>query len=246
MDSATAEKFEKIMRLMDAAGSEGEAQAAAAAFQRLLLRHGVEEAEARRAAGTLGQAEEIVMRWVQIAPARHKYIGWRLSLMSTLAHFGLCRVFTGGKGYAKHHVMLLGRPTDLVAIVQMFDRTAATFSRLADADVATMRRDYPAMGLQPVHAGSWRDSFLKGAVSGLYDKLQAERDELLGTDSAVSALVVVRDAALDAAQAEKIGKVTKGQGHRARGGDAWRNGYQAGRNYNGAQELEKGRMALHG
>src|SRR5690348_17337282 len=171
MDMELTEKFEKIMALMDKAATEGEAQAAAAAFQRLLVKHGVEEMEVRRAAGTVLKGEQYTYRWITVAPPNSKDTGWKNSLLHALSRYSLCRSFNKGSG-KQNEVCLLGLPSEIVALVQFFDRTAAAFDRLAAADVEMMRIEAWRAREKPAHAGSWRNSFLLGAVSGLEDKMR--------------------------------------------------------------------------
>lgn len=243
MDTTTAEKFEKILNLMDKAGSEGEAQAAAAAFQRLLIKHGVDEMEARRAAGTTNQTEKPVVRWVTLTTPRSHETAFLATLLTTVTHFSFCKAYSRG---TRDRMMVMGRPSDIVNAMHFFDRTAATFRRLAEQEVARAKIEYARAGYRMPNAGSWKRDFLLGACSGLWDKLEADRMELLRNEEGSSALVVVRDDELKAAERELIGKVRSVKGDRATGGDAWSNGYKAGRNHSDHKEVGKGSLALHG
>src|SRR5262249_29113628 len=89
LPAGLAEKIAGVKRLIDAASTLGEAEAAAAAFQRLLLKHNLTEAEAAAATaqGRTHDSAAYVLLRVRVAPSVTKGEPWRRALFHTLAHF---------------------------------------------------------------------------------------------------------------------------------------------------------------
>lgn len=231
MDATTRKKLEDVKRLMEAAGTVGEAEAAAAAMQRLIFRYNISEEDL---AG-LGKStkEEYDVGFIRVAPDKKPGIQWRLNLLYVLCDYNFCSFIRYG-----HHGatgVIVGQPTNQTAVQEMFDITCTTVERLAEDEWFMTRNDlrrWGGAGCPP--ATAWKNSFKIGFSAGLKLKMQLERkSELLGNDHA-SALVLVKDYELSVAVKEKLGKTSTHKGSAPTNVDGYKRGVEKGR----AHELQ--------
>lgn len=250
VDRELAGKIERVRELMERAGTPAEAEAAAAAFQRLIMRHELSEEEARTLTGS--RRDEVVLRRVRLWPAGRQGVTWRFHLMIVLTRFNFCRLYREGPAGAD--VLVIGTEKNLDAVTRLYQMTEPAFERLAEAawdealrafrvaylvtrgvlkaDDATRVVSTAVVLRGRPNRQSYLASFLLGVPSGLYDKLKSERAEEIATLEGAQALVVVADQELDEAAERLIGEVTAGRrGPGARDGQAFRRGYDAGRSY---------------
>src|SRR5262249_41920722 len=118
LPAGLAEKIAGVKRLIDAASTLGEAEAAAAAFQRPLRKHNPTEAEAATARGRTHDSAAYVLLRVRVAPSVTKGEPWRRALFHTLAHFGFCTAIFAGTG--GNDLLVVGRPADIAAVQAVF------------------------------------------------------------------------------------------------------------------------------
>lgn len=224
MDATLLGKLQKITRLIDRAGTPGEAEAAAAALNRLLLKHNLDEADVRKAKGD-PESPGIIIERISVGGASKAYM-WRWYLLGVIAKANLTEVVRDGATAVDGWV--IGTKQNVAAVMDLFRHLATVFDRLAKE---AWEAQSPADRLY-VRRNVYINAFLLGVPSGLRDKFRAERRALEQEDGRLSALVVVHDKAIqDVVQAE-IGR-TRQDARRRRVADhqAYQDGYRAGRNY---------------
>ena len=227
MDREIAEKIAQVANLMERASTQGEAEAAAAAMQRLVLKYGVTLDEARREAGKA--ASPYLFEMHIIAKAASPSISWRNTMFHIIAHAGFCRSYNPGNG-GWHRVLVLGTRDDIDMALSTFLSVVATFERIADERSRT-----EAYG----HRGAWKRSFLLGAAAGLRSALRAAVQDEAAADTAVNALVVVKGQELLAAEREQVGPLgKKGNAFETRDASAYRKGYKQGAAWSSQRALQ--------
>lgn len=167
--------IEKVQKLRKLARStnEHEAAAAAAAADRLIQEHGLVEAqlqaEGKVEAEPVAEDKDPLTVWRGRAPT------WQRQLASGLTRHYDCAAYlgwdyrhptsTGGPGL-RHN--LIGRASDVAAVRYMYGWLSVEIERLAQTHKGSGR--------------SWLDSFRRGAVQGVLNKLyqskKAARDEV--------------------------------------------------------------------
>lgn len=225
MDAVVLEKFQKIQTLMERAGTVGEAESAAAALQRLMIKYNVDAAELE-AAGKRDH-EEYVSQFIELGKKGSSGLQWRINLIRVLAQAGFCKFIRigvhGGIGY------LVGQPSNIDAVRRIYEATVATVERLAERDWPAFRNRYNDW----IRAGSptamaWKNSFKLGFSAGLWSKLQQEKQAIEAGEVTVSALVVVKDAELDEAVQRIIGNLVPSRNSTASNSSGFGAGYARG------------------
>lgn len=238
MDSNLKDRLEKIQRLMENAGTVGEAEAAAAAFQRLVMKHNIDLAE-------LGgdEPEEYVFDSIDLKETKATGLKWRTTLLNVLAKYNFCLLVVNGR-LSGGRLTLVGKPANVAAVKAMFTTMHITFERLCAQGWKDFNRQQPT--LAAITSGrTWRKSYLLGVPSGLYDKFKAEREEELVETPAANAIVLVSEAELQQAVDDYFGGLRSSKPRRAKvNTDAYGKGYEAGKNYSDAKPVRAGNLAL--
>lgn len=242
MDKQVLKKLVDIKKLMDAAGSVGEAEAAAAAMQRLVLKHNVDAAELE----ALGQEEKEAYGGmpVHLWPKGKPGVAWRVYVFTTIAHYNFCTFVrthsTGGDG------VLIGQASNQEAVMLMYEAAVENFLRLAPI---CYKEAHAVQGWRISKPAVWKNSFLLGVPQGLHLKFDLERKAEIQADSKTSALVLVKDADLEKAVDDHFGRgsikktETKIQ---VTDKDAYRKGVEKGRSYDTGDRIDAGFLALNG
>lgn len=253
MDRVTREKLEKIQALIEGAKSQGEAEAAAAAFQRLVLRHNLSAEDLNK----LGQTEREPYGTIYVTVAKSGETGvtWKVYLLWSLANLHFVAAIRQGNHGATFQ--LIGQETNIEALRALFDTLVTVGERLAvegyEAYVAETQKAYSQYSLRDlktlkliVSKVLWTNSFKLGFQKGIYTKLKNERTQEVKADENVSALVVVKDAELAQATEQLAGK-TRNQKAKIRiHGDAHRAGYRAGMEHETSARLAEPIRELKG
>jgi len=225
VDRDTREKLEKIQRLMEGAGTVGEAEAAASAMQRLLIKHNIDASELESFGKRDHEEYEAVV--IQVGPKNSQGLQWRLNLVRVLAEHGFCTFIRigmhGGVGY------IVGQRSNIEAVQLLFTATVETVERLANQDWPSFRNrfnDWHQVGCPTSVA--WKNSYKIGFAAGLWRKLHQEKQALEAGDVTTSALVVVKDAELSAAVDRTIGKTVMRRESRASNSDGFGRGFSRG------------------
>ncbi len=165
--------IEKVQKLRKLARStnEHEAAAAAAAADRLIQEHGLVEAQLQ-AEGKV-EAEPVAEEKDPLTVWRGRAPTWQRQLASGLTRHYDCaaylswdyehRTSTGGPGL-RHN--LVGRASDVAAVRYMYGWLSVEIERLAQTHKGSGR--------------SWLDSFRRGAVQGVLNKLYASKKAARG------------------------------------------------------------------
>lgn len=219
------EQVRKAMGLRDGATSQGEAEAAAAGVRRLLLKLGIDEAQAKQETKA---SEQMTGRlpWLDVKKGKTEWEGILAQVIGTA-----CMCFPvaekGGITFSGHH-------RDVEACLYLYAQLVVRFndmSRLATTAEAQRltaeigRNSWHAMGL--AYFKKFRRSYLRGCADGMYRRLEAERKH--DAESEVTAIVIVSRTALAKTQAElvypnmKPGRVSGKVGN----GDAYHKGIEA-------------------
>lgn len=226
MDSELRSRLEKIRRLMEAAGTVGEAESAAAAFQRLILKHNLTEEDLKG----LGEerSEAYGGLFIRVAPDRKPGIQWRLNLVYVLAEYSFCAFIRYGVHGATG--VIVGQSSNQEAVKSMFQSTVETVDRLAEQDWYLFNNSYDWIRAGKPTATGWKNSFKIGFAEGLRQKMRNERSSMAKELEAgvVSALVVVKDAELKEAVQRVVGKTTTHKGSAPTNRDGYQRGLERG------------------
>ena len=163
-----ASVIDKVQKLRRLARSENpnEAAAAAAAADRLIQEHGLAEAQlqadGKQAAETVTEDQSPLAAWTGKTPT------WQRILASGLArHYDCASYLVWIRSNTLAH-KIIGRPSDLATVRYMWGWLSVEIERLAQ--------------LHKGEGRSWLDSFRRGAVDGVLDKLyeskRAAREEV--------------------------------------------------------------------
>jgi hypothetical protein len=226
VDATLRDKLDAITRLMERAGTVHEAESAAEAMQRLVLRHNL---SAEDLSG-LGKSEKEAYEagFIRVGEDRTQGLQWRLNLIYVLAEYNFCAFIRygshGGSG------TIVGQPSNQEAVRAMFDATVPTIERIAANEWYLLKNDLQRL----YQAGSpgavgWKNSFKIGFPAGLREKMRLERVHEISEDHRVSALVITKDEEIKLAIKEKIGKTTTHQGSRPTNADGYYKGVEKGR-----------------
>lgn len=234
-------QIEDIIRLMDGATTEGEAQAAAAALQRKLLKENLtlEEARKNMADGEV-LATEVIIKGVRLAEPGERGLTWKIYLITAVARFNFCKCLRVGKHGGD--VYLVGTELNIAHVRQTFEHLVPVFERIAVDSWENYSRN-----VQKVGRAKYVNSFLMGVPSGLNDKYFADRQDQYSTMTGVRDLVAVRDREVDDKIASTWGKLgSAGRDHIA-DYNAYSNGRDVGKSYDGSRPLDSdARRALNG
>lgn len=195
-------RLEKIIALENAAGTQAEAEAAAAAMTRLLTRYNLSRADvSKRLDGQKGPAFE--ERHTKISSA-----AWCRVLFSGIARANFCRpLYAGPTAYC------IGDPANVAAVIGLYDRIRREVERLtglAWANLAPEERPAPRRRYRSYYqwheqhdradataAREWKGDFRYGCVAGVVAAIREARDQAVQEVENGSALVVVREAGLN-------------------------------------------------
>ena len=230
MDQSLRDKIANIKELMARAATVGEAEAAAAAMQRLVLRHNLQPEDID--SSTKSEKEEYASNFIRVGEPRSPGLQWKINLIRVLASADFCTFIRygdhGGDG------VLVGQPSNQEIVRQMFETTVPTVERLAETEWTFMRFDNARMYEAGYpKAAAWKNAFKIGFSAGLSQKLWLERQKELDQIEGSGALIVVKDHELQEAVKEKVGETKSG----ARQKPVNLNGYVRG--------VEKGREHEH-
>lgn len=215
-DHLTAEfltKIERIITLQERATNQAEAEAAAAALQRLLTRHNIEMTEL---AGRLGKPKQTV----SLVRFPERAASWRRLLWAVVADANQAKVIIATNG----EIMLFAHEGKHDLIRRTVEGLSATALRIApaayEAYVAVLRDQRR----QPLPQRTWSTSFRLGFTSGVKQALADAAQAAAGEYTGSSALVLVN-------QKQEVETFVSGQGLRIQSYSAFANtdAYETGR-----------------
>lgn len=173
MDKQTViNKIQKLIALRNGAraiGSEGEANAAAAAIQRLLTEYNlsladVEGCTSEEETGPIGCSDNY-------NTADNYRSGWKRHLLYAICEFYYCKAYmiTGTPRCAVY-----GTEINRMAVDYAYNFLEAAFTRLS---VIRFKEEHGTCRINTRHRDIWMTSYLLGCASGIREKLMDERTE---------------------------------------------------------------------
>lgn len=216
---AILDKLDQIKALRDRAGTQAEAEAAAAALTRLLTKYNlsITEFEMRtKGDDTLGS------NYVRTDITIENGANWRKDLLHVVATENGCRaIFKRGSS----GVIMVGSPTGIGIVTDIYQE----FVALAEVMARRASRE-PAYAIDVVAIGArrWRTGYLIGFAQGIWEAMRDARKAAVDETAGGSALVIVQDKALARAVDDLVGKtVSAGKSNVSR--DAYNAGRSDGR-----------------
>lgn len=240
MDAQIIEKLQKVAALMDNAGTEGEAEAAAAAMSRLLVKYNLTEAEIRSAEGK-SASPDIIVQYHSLGKDRSRGLTWKLSLLNVSAQMNLCQMVRIGNTHG--NAWLVGTAANIQATFFMYDHLVVVFQRIG-------RETYDRLDqwdrLQ-VGRSKFVYNFMLGVPQGLWLKFRADRKAQVQEEPAIGALVVVNDDAVNAAIEQEFGTLGRGKAPILSDTLGYEAGVKAGREYQDVKPVtDHHALALNG
>lgn len=170
MDKQTIlNKIRKLIALRNGArdiGSEGEANAAAAAIQRLLTEYNLSLADVDSAAPE--EAEESpIGRSDHYNTADNYRSGWKRQLLYALCEYYYCRAYMIA---GTPRCTVYGTEMNRMATEYAFNFLESTFSRLS---VIRFKEEHGTCRTPTRHRDIWMASYLLGCASGVRERLMA-------------------------------------------------------------------------
>jgi hypothetical protein len=192
-----------LKALKDAAGTPGEAEAAAAGIQRLCFIHNLDMAQI----GDKGEAQvgEKYSKndWALDGNVSDPYQAWKLSLLDVIARYNFCMVLSYSR---TRQVVIIGKPSNVALVKSLYEYFAGAVKRLTTKYWrAEYPNDYGRLNNTPAE-DSFKLSFREGMVIGLSNRLAKQREEdLKAAGKGGHALVIDTAAELRAAYDEFYG-----------------------------------------
>lgn len=194
---AIQKKLRKLQKMYEGAkaiNSEGEAQSAAAAIQRILLEYNITMEEV----GV--EKDKNVIEQETWSGFTYKSIGgwWETRLVNVLCKFNFCRCFCAGASYKTLYI--IGTEENRKQVQWFREFLSEKFVELSKKEYKEYLDKFLAdpwnHGLKPMSKDKYQRSFLVGCTVGLERKLEEERerdkqDQDIGTK--VTALVLRKD-----------------------------------------------------
>jgi hypothetical protein len=230
MDQVLLSKIEKIQALMDRAATQGEAEAAAEALERLMIRHQLEAVEVEVALhGRPGQGRASSVEGFEFGLERAM---WKVNLLFAITKHNF--------GKAVHHpwtksMTIIAAPENRAVILDLYARFVPLTSKMAD-------RAWVSLGewdQQFESSRAWKDSYRKGFVSGLSDAMWRAKQEEVASFDGGSALVLVRTEEVAAKTKEMFPRLTNSKVSIG-SGNAYRRGQADGRSMTIGREVGSG------
>lgn len=248
-DCRLTEIAEKIAALEAMADPErgatpNEIENATALIQKLLTKYNLDQDDVRRRTGGSKARQTETPIIIQFWPnAKDRRFEWSENLAHNVARAFFCKVLYNRVGF-----YFIGSELDVKFVIQTFTRLEAIIMTMAERATREYTQHWRDMGLMDVRQlkgehsiKSYKLSYLNGVVNGLGAKLaEQRRQDDQQAAQAVTALVVVRDAAIDTAVKAKWPKLGTARASDARhNADAYRKGKTDGYNLTIAKgELE--------
>jgi hypothetical protein len=174
--SAVIEKVKKLQRLANGSSNPNEAATAAAAANKLIDQHRLEQSEIN------SETEEDIFEDDDSVYESGRITQWKSSLVCALAkHYG-CAIFNS-KTYRSNKYKLVGRKSDVEVVKYMFAWLCLEIDRLSDRASKEKHLDRSAGKI-------FSNSFCVGAVTGVREQLEKSRKEVVQNYSGDSSAIV--------------------------------------------------------
>jgi hypothetical protein len=212
------DKVGKIMALAMNAGTEEEAQAAAAMAQKLAFKYNLDlDQIARGNASPTRSLKHIIKGRVDIGA--HK--GWVETLMSVVARHNFCRiVFHTGT----NEISIIGERHNILVVDYMFQFLRRTIDQLADTAWQKAKDWAYETALK------WKDGYREGAVTGVHAKLETQRRDDVAENVGGSALVIRKEQEAEDAMNQMFPNLNYGRSRKVNYGGGYAQGQRDGAN----------------
>ncbi len=216
-------KLRKLMKLYEGAkaiNSEGEANNAAAAIQRLLTEYNLQLSDVHK-------EEKSSVLEETMSSYTYKSIGgkWEYRLMYVICKWNFCMCFIQGKG-SSNRMLVLGKEENMITVKWLHKLLCEKFVELG-------KKNYKDNDIFHIGLDTYLRRYLMGCADGLDVKFRTEAaeekkaDEILS--SKITALVVRNNAAIEEFVASKY-KVGKGAKMQTKYDSCYRQGHNDGKN----------------
>lgn len=223
------DKIKKLIALRDGAraiGSEGEANAAAAAIQRLLTAYNLEMSDIY--SSDENEDSTYIGRSGDINTADQYRCGWKQDMLIVLSKFYYCKSLMI---YGTSSMCIYGTDVNRLTVEYAFNFLTTVFLNL----MPRRFREQTNVRMMPRQRDKWCSSYLLGCVRGVSDKLE---DESTSTETG---LMVCHNTMIDKYINQKngeIGKWKSSSGNRTMlDGEAFMSGFNDGKNQNIAKAI---------
>ena len=191
------QRLQKVRALTESS-VPGEAAAAAAKLQEILLKYNLEMEDIEEDSPT--SDDRYVKEELELGVTSGNMINWRRILLSGIARSLMCAAF----GYqGTHRMVIVGQRHNIEITRHFYDYLSSEISRLADVTWVKARNRTRE------HARSWKSSFYNGAVDIVVQRLEEKYRQVSKQDSHTQALVLKNERDLDEAVGHLIGRVRK-------------------------------------
>jgi hypothetical protein len=208
-------KLRKLQNLYEGAkkiNSEGEANAAAAAIQRLLTQYNLSMDEI----GTDEEKAKDTVLEEKVDGFTYKSIGgeWEFRLLYVLCKWNFCKCFQVGNTYKR--LMIFGKKENIETVKWLRSMLAERFVSFSKIRFKEYKKTME-YAMKPISIDKYQRSYLMGCAAGLDAKLKEESDREKAKNAEfrakVTALVVRNDAAVTEYIENKY-KVKRGKARR--------------------------------
>ncbi len=204
MTSSTADitsdliqRLQKVRALTESS-VPGEAAAAAAKLQEILLKYNLEMEDIED--DSPGVDDRYVKEELELGVTSGNMINWRRILLSGIARSLMCAAF----GYQGTPTMVIvGQKHNIEMVRHFYDYLSSEISRLADVTWEEAR------SRTREHGRSWKSSFYNGAVDIVVQRLEGKYQQVSQQSNHTQALVLKNEQGLDNAVGNLIGRVRK-------------------------------------
>lgn len=176
MNDAILEKVRKVRNLAERAGTDGEAQSAAAALQRLMVKYGITESDLEiPVEGPRPVANNEADQMKSYTPA------WKNNLARVIAENFRCQHYWAkdvgyydvrGEYRYVHVLRFVGLEQDVALAVECYRIMVAVSDKLAKKYRTQYKKEFGTISV--AKAMSMRESYLHGFVSGLEDAFRKQ------------------------------------------------------------------------
>ena len=214
------QRLQKVRALTDSS-VPGEAAAAAAKLQEILLKYNLEMEDIEEDSPV--SDDKYVKEELELGVTSGNMINWRRILLSGIARSLMCAAF----GYqGTRQMVIVGQRHNIEMSRHFYDYLSSEIDRLADATWMKARNRTRE------HARSWKSSFYNGAVDIVVQRLEEKYQQVSKQDSHTRALVLRNERDLDDAVGNLIGRVRKNTVRQRHSKAGYNRGVRAGKRVN--------------
>ncbi len=214
------QRLQKVRALTESS-VPGEAAAAAAKLQEILLKYNLDMEDIEEDSPEVD--DRYVKEDLELSATSGNMINWRRILLSGIARSLMCAAF-GYQGTPK--MVIVGQKHNIEIVRHFYDYLSYEISRLADV---TWER---AKGRTREHGRSWKSSFYNGAVDVVVQRLEEKYQQVSQQDSQTRALALRSEQDLNDAVGNLIGRVGKNVVRQRHSKSGYSRGARAGKRFN--------------